>query len=49
MGKITKIKKTRQLIRKERGTIALSVVKEIYDQSLRDRLMIAINIIFKRG
>ena len=49
MGKIAHIKKTRQLVRKERGTLALQVIEQIYRQTWYNRVMIAINIIFKRG
>ena len=52
MGKITQIKKTRKDLRKqvgkEREQIALHVIHEIYSRPLRERLMIVINILFKR-
>jgi len=49
MGKIHHIKMFRRQVRKENQRVAFQVVRQIYDQPILSRLMIAFNIIFKRG
>ena len=48
MGKITQIKNTRRQIRKNQQVLAMHIIKDIYQQKWYYRLIIAINIIFKR-